>query len=46
MDFDVHGNNFWNVVVGFAVLSCAFYSANQMQIQRTCSMPTLKAAKA
>lgn len=46
MDFDIHGNNFWNVIVGYSVLSTGFYCANQMQIQRTCSMPTLKLAKA
>lgn len=46
MDIDLHSNtSFWNILFGWFGVCAAFLSFNQMQIQRTCCMPSLAKAK-
>lgn len=46
MKFDLYNsNNFWVVMIGSLVFYPGMFACNQMQVQRTCSMPSLEKAK-
>jgi len=46
MDFDIYSSNtFWTVLIGTATIWTGSYSTNQMQVQRSCSMPNISKAK-
>lgn len=46
MTFDLYSStNFWTSVIGTALVWSGGYGSNQMQVQRTCAMPTLRKAR-